>query len=270
MIDYHIHTSLSDDSQTPFEQMLDGACRLGLTEVAITDHDDPLYPDKEFPFPLDRPCYHRMLEDAFLQYRERLLVKRGLELGLQQKALKQCRQVANEYPYDFIIGSFHTSCGLLLDNGDFYEGKSGFEIHRAFYTDVYECLSLFKDYSVVGHLNIVDRYLHQLRPQERLNPPQALEIIEEILKMIIYDGKGIELNTSSFRYGLPILTPSVEILQMYRRLGGEIITLGSDAHSPEYIADHFDYGLEVLERLGYRYISTFSLREPSFVKLTSL
>src|SRR5699024_9812923 len=124
--------------------------------------------------------------------------------------------------------------------------------------------------SVVGHLNIVDRYLHQLRPQERLNPPQALEIIEEILKMIIYDGKGIELNTSSFRYGLPILTPSVEILQMYRRLGGEIITLGSDAHSPEYIADHFDYGLEVLERLGYRYISTFSLREPSFVKLTSL
>lgn len=270
MIDYHIHTSLSDDSDTPYTEMLDQAVRLGLTEVAITDHEDPLYPDEEFPFTLDRPAYQIMLERAVREYHGRLTVKRGLELGLQETALKECGQIAGEYPYDFIIGSFHTGCGLLLDNGDFYRDRTGEQIHRDFYTDVYQCLSAFKQYSVVGHLNIVDRYLHHLLPKETLNPKSALEILEEILKMVIYDGKGIELNTSSYRYGLPILTPSVEILQLYRRLGGEIITLGSDAHTPEYIADHFDYACEVLERLGYRYVCTFTRLEPSFHKLTSL
>ena len=127
-----------------------------------------------------------------------------------------------------------------------------------------------KDYSVVGHLNIVDRYLYNLRPEEPINPEGAMEYIEEILKMVIYDGKGIELNTSSFRYGLPILTPSVEILQLYHDLGGEILTLGSDAHGPDYIADHFDYACEVLSSIGFRYVCTFAERKPAFHRITSL
>lgn len=270
MLDYHIHTSLSDDSNIPYHVMLEQACRLGLKEIAITDHDDPEYPDEIYPFALDYNSYHQMLEQAEKEFYKKIIVKKGLELGIQKIAIQQCRERANSYPYDFIIGSFHTGCGLLLDTGDFYEGRTGLEIHEAFYTDVFQCLTEMKDYSVVGHLNIVDRYLHNLRPKEEINPKGAMEYIEEILKMVIYDGKGIELNTSSFRYNLPILTPSVEILQMYFDLGGEIITLGSDAHSPDYIADHFEYACEVLSSIGFRYVSTFREQKPDFIKITAL
>ena len=43
MIDYHVHTTFSDGANTP-QQMIDEAVRLGITELAITDHYDPFDP----------------------------------------------------------------------------------------------------------------------------------------------------------------------------------------------------------------------------------
>ena len=93
------------------------------------------------------------------------------------------------------------------------------------------------------------------------------DIVEAILKMIIADGKGIELNTSSFRYKMSCTCPSEEILRMYRELGGEIISIGSDAHTPDKLTDHFDYAIEYLQSLGFKYLASFTKRRPSFVPL---
>lgn len=270
MLDYHIHTSLSDDSSTPYTEMLDQACRLGLKEIAITDHHDPNYPDPDFPFDLDFDAYHLMLEQAVMDYYKKINVKRGLELGIQKSCLDKCVSCAANYPYDFIIGSFHMSSGFLADAPEFYMDRSGAEIQESFYLNMLECLKAFKDYSVVGHFNLVDRYQYLFRPEEPLNPPEVMEIIREILKVIIYDGKGLEINTSSFRYKTPISVPAPEILRAYKELGGEIITLGSDAHTPEYIADHFDYAVDMLEAFDFKYVTAFRERKPEFIKISHL
>ena len=50
MIDYHVHTTFSDGANTA-EQMIDAAVRMGISELAITDHFDPFDPswsDKEY------------------------------------------------------------------------------------------------------------------------------------------------------------------------------------------------------------------------------
>lgn len=94
-----------------------------------------------------------------------------------------------------------------------------------------------------------------------------MDIIESILKEVIYNGKGIEVNTSCFRYKLPDLTPSKKILSLYKDLGGEIITTGSDAHHPAFIACQFDYVTSFLKNIGFKYISTFDNLKPSFIKL---
>ena len=73
------------------------------------------------------------------------------------------------------------------------------------------------------------------------------DIIKEILKIIIAEGKGLELNTSSWRYGLSDTQPSRDILRLYKDLGGKYITLGSDAHTPEYMAAHFEDAKDILE-----------------------
>lgn len=270
MIDYHMHTSLSDDSDTPYNEMLDRAVNLGLKEVALTDHHDPDYTDPDFPFQLDFDKYHIMLESAKEEYYKKIEVKKGLELGIQKTCLDKCISCAKAYPYDFIIGSFHMSAGMLVDSPEFYQERDGLEIQEGFYKYMLECIKDFNEYSVLGHINIVDRYQHLFRPEEPLNPPEVMEIIREILKAAIYNGKGIEFNTSSFRYKTPLTVPSPEILKAYKELGGEIITLGSDAHTPEYIAYNFKYAAGMLERLGFKYVSSFKEMKPEFIKISHL
>ena len=211
-----------------------------------------------------------MLEEAAERYYKDITIKRGMELGIQSSCLDKCVDSARNYHYDFIIGSFHMVSGVPVDFKEFYEGKSSLDVQEEYYNYMLECVKEFKDYSVLGHINLVDRYQHLYMPGEPLNPPEVMEIIREVLKIVIYDGKGIEFNTSAFRYRTPVTLPTTEILKMYKELGGEIITLGSDAHTPEYIALNFREAADLIGTLGFRYVCSFNEMQPDFIKVEHL
>ena len=102
----------------------------------------------------------------------------------------------------------------------------------------------YKDYSVLGHMDLIARYDEKgVYPFEKIKP-----IVEEILQVVIADGKGLEVNTSSYRYGLSDTTPSVEILKRYRELGGKIVTIGSDSHKPEHLGAYIEETKEMLRK----------------------
>lgn len=126
----------------------------------------------------------------------------------------------------------------------------------------YNNLKKYDDFCNLGHLNIIDRYAPEIAPFDTYS-----DIIEAILKHLIETGHGIELNTSSFRYDMKETCPSEAILRLYRTLGGEIITTGSDAHCPEHVAYHFKYAYAYLKSLGFDYITSFSQRKPSFHRI---
>lgn len=94
-----------------------------------------------------------------------------------------------------------------------------------------------------------------------------MDIIEDILKIVIYDGKGIEINTSNFRYKMNVWLPRKEILKLYKELGGEILTFGSDAHEPGGLLDHFGEAKEIAKEIGFRYFTTYDQRNPKFIVL---
>ena len=96
-------------------------------------------------------------------------------------------------------------------------------------------------------------------PFERLKP-----VLAKILKTVIVDGKGIEVNTSSHRYGLADLTPSREILKLYRELGGRILTIGSDSHKPEHLGAFIDETKQELKTLGFKEFCTFDKMKPIY------
>jgi len=260
--DYHTHTSFSDDSDTPMIEMLQGAYEKGLTEICITDHYDPGYPDNMYPFDLPFDEYMDTLARYQEQFAGRLSIKRGIEIGIQHHQLDKASAAAKSHDYDYIIGSFHCALGEPLYEGHFFDNKTPKQSFLDYFTYMYDNLKVYKDYCNVGHMNIVARYSG--------GSPAFSEYAdhcEAILKMIIHDGKGIELNTSSFKYKMETTCPSEDILRMYRSLGGEIISIGSDAHAPDRIADHFDYATEYLRSLGFKYISAFTKRKPEFIKL---
>ena len=89
-------------------------------------------------------------------------------------------------------------------------------------------------------------------------------LVEAILRRVIADGKGIEVNTSSHRYGLTDTTPSVAILQLYRELGGTILTIGSDSHAPAHLGTYIGEARALLRDLGFRQFCTFERMQPVF------
>lgn len=264
MYDYHSHTDFSDDSASTMDEMIQGAIQKGVKELAITDHYDPDYPDPNYPFEVDFEEYHKALLHAEEQYASSIKIIKGLEIGIQGgPTLEKCKAASKNFSYDFLLGSFHAFNGEDLYTANYAEMEQS-KILPSFYTYVYQCLKEFDDFDVLGHMNVIDRYLNLERDYT-----ESLFIIEEILKELIAKGKGLEINTSSYRYGLQGRNhPTKEILQLYRDLGGEILTIGSDAHRPSDLMYHFEEGVSFAQRHGFKYFSTFKNRNITMLPLS--
>lgn len=266
MYDYHTHSFFSDDCGIPTKDMIEAAILRGVKEMAITDHYDPDYPDSEYPFIIAFEKYHETLLKVTEEYKDKIKIIKGLEIGIQHgETMHKCRTAANSFPYDFLLGSFHCT-----DNKDLYMGyfTEGVDIPKAFeryYEYAFECLKDYTDFDVMGHINVVDRYV----PFDKIPKyTPYMDTIESILKRLIENNKGIEFNSSCYRYlSQGRTTPTLEILSLYKDLGGEIITFGSDSHNPSCIADHYKEGIELLKKIGFKYLSTFDNRKVNFVKL---
>ena len=114
----------------------------------------------------------------------------------------------------------------------------------------------YHHYSVLGHMDLITRYdLSGIYPFKRLRP-----ILTEILRTVIADGKGIEVN----RYGLSDLTPSRDILGLYQSLGGRILTIGSDSHKPAHLGAYIEETKQELKALGFGEFCTFEKMVPKY------
>lgn len=260
--DYHTHSFFSDDSDAPLSDMIKSGISHGLKEMAVTDHFDPGYPDPDFPFEPDFDAYHKALESVTNEFGSKIKIAKGLEVGIQHNQLDKAREAVLAYDYDYIIGSFHCASGEPLYNGHFFDGKSANGVYEEFYTYVFDNLKMYNDFCCLGHMNIIDRYAPEIAPFSAYD-----EIAEAILKHIIESCKGIELNTSSFRYNMLDTTPSEDLLKLYHSLNGEIITVGSDAHYPDHVAFNFAYAYDYLRSIGFKYVCTFEKKKPIFHKL---
>lgn len=261
--DYHMHCSYSADSTTPMKDMIEKSIELSLKEICFTDHVD--YDIIGNPnIYVDYDKYFKDLDSYSKEYSDKISIKKGIEMGFQNHLLEKCSKDIKKHDFDFVIASIHTIDRNELYTGDYHKGKTQHEAYEGYYSRLLDMVKTFHEFSVLGHLDLIKRYGNF---DNVLDDSIFSNYIEEILKKIIADGKGIEINTSCFRYNLPDLTPSRNILKMYKDLGGEIITMGSDSHNPSQIAFKFEYINDVLIDLGYRYICRFNKMQPEFIKL---
>lgn len=264
--DYHMHSSFSEDSKTPMDDMIKKSIELGLKEICFTEHIDysVIIDDKERDISVNYKDYFSKLNYYNELYKNDITIKRGIEIGLQEHVLDKCLDDIINNDFDFVIASIHTIDKYELIGKKFYQDKTQLEAYRQYYETLYNMMKKFKNYSVLGHVDIVKRYgdLNNIIDDKIFG-----DEIDEILKMVIHEGKGIEINTSCFRYKLPDLTPSSYILKRYRELGGEIITTGSDSHNPAQVAHEFKRIYENLKDMGYKYVCTFDKMKPNFISL---
>lgn len=267
MYDYHMHSYFSTDCAIPVKEMIEGAIQAGMKEIAITDHIDYEYNSNEIQFDFDVEMGLKEYERFAEVYRDQIIVRKGLEIGLQPHVLGRCSVLVNTHAFDFVIASVHNTAKQDLYNGDYYRGRTPEEALLYFYDELAKMLRDFKDYSVVGHFDIVKRYNEAVKAL----PFEAYqEAIAKPLREVVAAGKGIELNLSGLRQGLGEPLPSLEVLKLYRSLGGEIVTLGSDSHVPETIGDQFKLGIEMLRAAGFEHVYRFERMQAYPVSLSQL
>lgn len=265
--DCHLHCHFSSDSEASPESMIDNAVRLGLSHICFTDHNDYDYPkeDGKTVFLLDLDAYLEKISVLKKIYKDKIDVRIGVEQGLQPHLCEQINNYDPAHRLDFIIGSTH-----LVDGSDpyypsFWEHHSSRESICTYFENIYKSICCCDNFDVYGHLDYVVRYAP--KKDADYQPADYTDLLDMILKKLIENGKGIEINTAGLRYGLKEANPCCFILKRYRKLGGEILTTGSDAHKPQDMAFAFDIIVDLLKDCGFSYYTLFHQRKPEFIRL---
>lgn len=263
--DYHMHTALSMDCDASIESQINTAINKGFNEIALTDHFEfDLVKDK-WELTLDLDPYIQTLLAYKEKYKDKICIRLGVEVGFELRYKKQLEALLQDKFFDFIICSTHKCEAQELYYGGFFEGKDQKEAYTKYFEDVLEAVNNFDKFHVYGHLDYVNRYGYY--PVKILDTKDYWDLITEILKCLIQKGKGLEVNTSGIRYGLGHFNPQIPILRQYAKMGGEIITIGSDSHYNEHVGFLWEEAAAMLKNIGFKYYTTFEAGQPIFKKL---
>lgn len=274
LLDYHLHTHFSadvpdDEGATAF-QICERAIELGLKEVAITDHYDA---DNLYVYKTDDIDFKKVAAEVLAakkQYAGKVELLLGIELAQAAHAEEQSRELLECLPFDFVLGSVHAvrnSCDFYSVD---YENASDSKLRGLFETYLYEMNEMIDLFPIssLAHISYPYRYYkgHGVDGVIKFREKKG-EYFEPILKKIVEKGIALEINTSGLRQGLGETLPDFELVKRYKELGGELITVGSDAHYLHDLGKDVAETLENLKSIGFKYITTFKERKPVPVRL---
>lgn len=266
-IDYHTHSELSPDSSSPLLENAKNAVAAGLSELCITDHFDVLTEDGQFQDLAvlnweERVRQHGAVKSAM---EGKLVLKLGIELGSGHEDEAITNRILNHPELDFVIGSLH----------NMPKAAGGYDYYNTKYTSTQQCYELLDHYfhsmaelveddryDVLGHIIVMRRYM-TVRDHQEFSFDRYMDQIRAILKGAIAHGRGIEFNTWCARS----IEEWQDVLKLYHELGGEFITVGSDAHVPRLIGKGVREAYEFLQSLGFRYVTTYEKRKPTQIKI---
>lgn len=271
LADQHTHSSFSTDSEATPESMVQGAIDKEITHLTLTDHMDLDYPGtsaKETLFEFNTMDYFTTLTPLKEKYSDKLYLGIGIELGLRpdrEDLNAQMHQLLNEHSFDFVLGSVH-----LLDNDDpyyesYWQGRTAKDILVKYFNDMLASIREYDNFDSLGHLDYLIRYIPPFCGDKDYVYKEYSEVIDEIFKLLIKKNKALEINTAGLIKGLPCFHPKLEVLKRYFELGGELITIGSDGHSPDKIATEFAKTEELLKSLNVPGYYVYKNRKPEFV-----
>ena len=264
MQDLHLHSDFSFDSSTNPEENIKSAIKNNIKIMAFTDHMDNFCQNsRDISFDLEK--YFSTIYKLREKYEDKIKILAGIEVGIAYENADKINEFIEENPFDFVIGSIHA-----VEFEDVWSNRKNIEknpeyYYRKYYKYMLDSVRSCKNFSVLGHIDYIDRYLED----KSVIPDFSFyeDLIEEILKELIKTNRGFEYNTAGFRNELTHANPKDKILEKYKNLGGNIITLGSDSHFPDTISYKIDEGIKHLKEIGFDHISYFENKEEKIIEI---
>lgn len=235
LFDNHVHTKFSADSQMSVQEAVDKAVSEGLGLV-FTEHMDFDYPGE-----LDFTFQPQEYWQEYAAWRSSSL-RLGVEIGMIPGAEERNKIFLARVPFDLVIGSIHLVDGVDIYEKIFYQGHLQQDNYRRYFHTMAEMLRTNYFIDVLGHIDYIARYAPYEQPDIIYRDFQ--EEIDAVLRTAIDHNIILEINTRrlSSPLGRKTLFP---IYQRYKQLGGNYITLGSDAHTADVIGRDFSLAGEL-------------------------
>jgi len=259
--DSHNHTSqFSSDAKMTAPVLLAAAKEAGLGGVVITEHYE-----KDYPHVLDKPQLFDIGDyfDAFNHWKlivpDGVSIFSGIEFGYQSHLCAFYDDMAVRYPFDSII----MSCHLFKGRDPFFYPECYQEslesVYSAYIEDMADMVLTCSEFDIVGHYDYIVRYAPYTDPTMKYKT--APESFDRFLMAVIQRKKSLEINTRSIykllSKGFKDIWPDRELLERYKELGGERITLGSDSHDPSTLGFYFNETASYLKTCGFDELTTY-------------
>lgn len=267
--DLHIHSNNSFDAKSSVDKICKTAIERNLYAVAVTDHCEAPFIkcgencefgsfDKKIPQSIsDTLC-------AKEKYRSRLKVLCGIELGEPVHDMS-CTEHALAYgDFDFILASVHNLRGM---EDFYYLDFSKLDMDRIlnmYFDELIETAS-FKYFDSLAHLTYPLRYIKNATGSVPSLAPYQNKI-DEIYKILIQNNKALEINVSGFFKGLDCSLPDKEQIKRFKELGGQFITIGTDAHESEFVGKGIEKGIELAKSCGFKHYTIFEKHNPVLIE----
>jgi histidinol-phosphatase (PHP family) len=258
-----MHTYFSCDSQAAMPEMCRAAIAVGLPEIGFTEHFD-LHPGEQCPNFFKPEPWWAELEKCRAAFAGQLIIRAGIELGEPHLYHAETQALLTRYPFDYALGSLHWVGPHSMFDRQYFESLAADHAYRAFFTEL-ERMTRVGGFDVLSHLDVPVRTAFAV--YGGYDPRPYEDMIRPILKNCIDHGIALDLNTAALRRRANILTPGLEILRWYVALGGERVTLGSDAHKPTQVGAHLDVALDIARAAGLNYVTHFEQRRARLVKI---
>lgn len=264
LFDTHNHSEFSfDGKRTTAQRSAQSAFEKGLGGIVFTDHYDlwaPDAPNMPWPQDFDIAAQQAELERVQNLYSNGFKVLKGIEIGMNEHSRDEIRKVVNSHQFDQITASIH----YLQDSDPYYrsffEGKDYKNAYGQYLETIYNEAILLENFDIIGHFDYVVRYAPY--PQNSIRYKDFSDILDTLFRYMIQNGKALEINTKQSGGGNT--RPTVldkDLLLRYRELGGEILSLGSDSHIPEGVADKFRNYADLLKSYGFRWTAHYEKRQ---------
>lgn len=282
--DLHSHSQFSPDSNNTIESLIRDALNKNLFVLGITDHLDLDPPTRDgellkFVFnpqeqqgAIEQVCRemasYGVRTSTTAEGDERLLVLKGVEIGMQPISNDKIKAFCRENHFDHIIASIHFIDGEDPYYRNYYVGKDAHRAYSRVLELIYKTALETPDFDIIGHFDYVVRYAPYPESSRNITFAEYEEYFTPILRHLAQEGKAIEINTKTYQ-NFDGFTPTldVEILKEFKRLGGENITLGSDCHEPGKLGFNFDRFAALIKSCGFNYLTYYRNRQPLHYKI---
>jgi histidinol-phosphatase (PHP family) len=274
LVDLHLHSTCSaDGASDPPAYAHRATCERSGAEVVVLgfcEHVDFDPRDRAYNY-LDVARYDREIELA-RQKAEGVRFCQGVEITYQAGLEDQIRAWLSARRWDYVVASVH-----LVDYADgwaiisepraiesYFAGHTQAEAYQPYFEELLRAVrSGLGD--VLGHLDLIKRYgVTQYGPFE---PADFEDEIRAVLSALVETGMGLEINTSGWRQAPVEPYPGLKILRWYRELGGQVLTVGSDAHHVEQMGAGITQALALARAAGFRAVAAFEAGRPIWIDL---